>query len=453
MRFPIETIREKILSEDREVREFAVAYFSRSGSRDPLVFDYVLQAFEKFGLEGAFGLNTFDDELHLTSDSFAKVLDILEKSRRSNTEPARAIRRELSDLLTWADADLLGEFESPLRKARFLDDECRARILERLDLRKIGPEECWAELGLFAEQAHKHRAIDFDRITMLTKAMKPHKQALAERVLELLARKIDENSIDYWLEYIAIELAGELNIQESVPLLVNKLFATRDMMPEELENALRKIGTDEVTELLKANYARGSSHCRYSVATILERIKSDKAAKTCLELLLEENDADVKTILALSLLNQWWTESLIPVQKACSADVFSRKSYSVDKTLVVAAKAMEVSLPEFEEWSAAMKEQNDAWRKSDKNIFAMIGRELETLSGLFAEILTADQVEVPSPSLNTQPVVDLSTATRPFRAGARVGRNEPCPCGSGKKFKKCCLKVGTESSVDSIRFT
>jgi len=20
----------------------------------------------------------------------------------------------------------------------------------------------------------------------------------------------------------------------------------------------------------------------------------------------------------------------------------------------------------------------------------------------------------------------------------RVGRNEPCPCGSGKKFKKCC---------------
>jgi len=21
----------------------------------------------------------------------------------------------------------------------------------------------------------------------------------------------------------------------------------------------------------------------------------------------------------------------------------------------------------------------------------------------------------------------------------RVGRNQPCPCGSGKKFKKCCI--------------
>jgi uncharacterized protein YecA (UPF0149 family) len=21
----------------------------------------------------------------------------------------------------------------------------------------------------------------------------------------------------------------------------------------------------------------------------------------------------------------------------------------------------------------------------------------------------------------------------------KVGRNDPCPCGSGKKFKKCCM--------------
>jgi preprotein translocase subunit SecA len=24
------------------------------------------------------------------------------------------------------------------------------------------------------------------------------------------------------------------------------------------------------------------------------------------------------------------------------------------------------------------------------------------------------------------------------RASAKVGRNDPCPCGSGKKYKKCC---------------
>ena len=25
------------------------------------------------------------------------------------------------------------------------------------------------------------------------------------------------------------------------------------------------------------------------------------------------------------------------------------------------------------------------------------------------------------------------------RRPPRIGRNEPCPCGSGKKFKHCCL--------------
>jgi hypothetical protein len=27
---------------------------------------------------------------------------------------------------------------------------------------------------------------------------------------------------------------------------------------------------------------------------------------------------------------------------------------------------------------------------------------------------------------------------QPVRRAAKIGRNEPCPCGSGKKFKKCC---------------
>jgi len=26
-----------------------------------------------------------------------------------------------------------------------------------------------------------------------------------------------------------------------------------------------------------------------------------------------------------------------------------------------------------------------------------------------------------------------------IRQGPKIGRNDPCPCGSGKKYKKCCL--------------
>ncbi|PKL24773.1 MAG: hypothetical protein CVV47_10095 [Spirochaetae bacterium HGW-Spirochaetae-3] len=34
---------------------------------------------------------------------------------------------------------------------------------------------------------------------------------------------------------------------------------------------------------------------------------------------------------------------------------------------------------------------------------------------------------------------DVKTATV-VRATPKVGRNEPCPCGSGKKYKQCCGK-------------
>jgi len=31
-----------------------------------------------------------------------------------------------------------------------------------------------------------------------------------------------------------------------------------------------------------------------------------------------------------------------------------------------------------------------------------------------------------------------SEASQPASRGKKIGRNEPCPCGSGKKYKKCC---------------
>jgi uncharacterized protein len=34
-----------------------------------------------------------------------------------------------------------------------------------------------------------------------------------------------------------------------------------------------------------------------------------------------------------------------------------------------------------------------------------------------------------------------------LRSGPKIGRNDPCPCSSGKKFKKCCGADGAPPSV------
>jgi uncharacterized protein YecA (UPF0149 family) len=55
------------------------------------------------------------------------------------------------------------------------------------------------------------------------------------------------------------------------------------------------------------------------------------------------------------------------------------------------------------------------------------------------KIYTQQQVEAMDSETQNymRPMVVAPTLAQ--RVRRKVGRNESCPCGSGKKFKKCCL--------------
>ena len=60
------------------------------------------------------------------------------------------------------------------------------------------------------------------------------------------------------------------------------------------------------------------------------------------------------------------------------------------------------------------------------------------LNELKTDIISAD---IPDESLRQSMLEQLDGITNEPRVPVRhtnVGRNEPCPCGSGKKYKKCC---------------
>ena len=54
----------------------------------------------------------------------------------------------------------------------------------------------------------------------------------------------------------------------------------------------------------------------------------------------------------------------------------------------------------------------------------MLQREFEGFEPIDLQTLDTDE-----------PEIEVGTIIKYDR---RVGRNEPCPCGSGKKYKKCC---------------
>ena len=61
--------------------------------------------------------------------------------------------------------------------------------------------------------------------------------------------------------------------------------------------------------------------------------------------------------------------------------------------------------------------------------YAFLGRKIYELQ--------LDDESVDDRDVNS--VRDHFVAEQPFTAEPKVGRNDPCSCGSGKKFKKCCL--------------
>ena len=62
-------------------------------------------------------------------------------------------------------------------------------------------------------------------------------------------------------------------------------------------------------------------------------------------------------------------------------------------------------------------------------------QQLSCYSGQSTELLASMEKMVMG---QTAPKVATDTLS-PFNSAAGAGRNDPCPCGSGKKFKKCCL--------------
>jgi len=58
----------------------------------------------------------------------------------------------------------------------------------------------------------------------------------------------------------------------------------------------------------------------------------------------------------------------------------------------------------------------------------------------------SEWVEVPSEAdLLAEPKNNLRQSR--VARGKELGRNEPCPCGSGKKYKKCCISIGHTKAI------
>jgi hypothetical protein len=73
----------------------------------------------------------------------------------------------------------------------------------------------------------------------------------------------------------------------------------------------------------------------------------------------------------------------------------------------------------------------------------------DDLDGDWGEELEDEELEDEEDDLDDKPAQDYEEESLPSRQ--KAGRNDPCPCGSGKKFKKCCLGKEQSQQEKEIR--
>ncbi len=97
--------------------------------------------------------------------------------------------------------------------------------------------------------------------------------------------------------------------------------------------------------------------------------------------------------------------------------------------------------------------QHDPYTMYRLEGFDMFDEMVEEIRQDTAKMLISAQIRVNAPETMQRKQVAKITGTsgddgslkkQPVKAGKKIGRNDPCPCGSGKKYKHCHGKAGAE---------
>ena len=128
------------------------------------------------------------------------------------------------------------------------------------------------------------------------------------------------------------------------------------------------------------------------------------------------------------------------IYKIEAFELWKKMLWELNSKVVGTLMRGHIAVPDYEEnkkaeeaqkaaQAAQMAAQEAARRASSYNPYAGYSTTRETYEGEYAQREAARNVNRPAPGTR-----------QPAKAQPKVGRNDPCPCGSGKKYKNCCGK-------------
>jgi hypothetical protein len=328
-------------------------------------------------------------------------------------------------------------------EARHFLPDLQAPLTERLRMVSWDAATCWQRLEGFCEEGKDKQytnEVDLGHANRIVEALARYGKDCEEKLRAVLSQKVEDFNHNplKWLEPLGVRLAGQAHLDSTIPLIVVKLLEDGgDLLNEECAEALTRIGRPAVLEAVAGAFPRSEHHFRLYATEPLEHIHSDLAVEKCLHLLGQEKDDDIRMNLAHAPLSQFAQEGIGAARRLLVGRELDFESRGLRNYLLETCTIMGERFPEYDEWLAAEKAEKEEHRRRVKELEGdpkgLLLFALEKLTGKKA-------ADVPRATPPWPPAAHLTLPRKP-EVKQKVGRNAPCPCGSGKKFKNCCMRT------------
>lgn len=288
----------------------------------------------------------------------------------------------------------------------------------RVELAGLTSGQCLNRLEEALAACHDPKAKKFPhaeaaRLTRICERLGELGAPAEEQIREWLNHNPDSDpSIDDWRAGAAIQLVGfaKLGSADIAGKLVEMYNLDWDWSNELIPLALQRTGSRTALEKVIARYPELSWHARLYLCGVLEKLRFPETEAAVAGLLAREDADDLRGNIGLALAHYASPESLRIAEKVFWEHPHDRERFNIAETLYAYAKIRGEDRPELEIWRQKMEAQR-------RRI-----HDFESGRNPALPFLNRPPAPGPAPSR--------------FKD---VGRNDSCPCGSGKKFKKCCL--------------
>ncbi|MEQ8789945.1 MAG: SEC-C metal-binding domain-containing protein [Pirellulaceae bacterium] len=452
-----------ILRPEEQLRVHALGYFVEAHSEDASLMPLVIKAVEQYGREDAFHLLRRADHLSQTAETIDWLIGELGRDFDTQDLVWDNYCFAVALILLNAEPALLIDRQDEIFAARCFPNRLAPLLEQRLKLHTMNWRSLWGKLVEFCEQypdidqmplVAVRRGNEF--VDALARRLTAHPEERAEFDSEHVSPQGD---IEATITAFEARLAGSIRDEKRAAWLIRSLHNAPTLACDEVIGALVRIGTDEIVQRLVEAYPDADVQFQSYVPGVLAHIHSDFAADACMNLFEQAYDMETAANLAHACLDQFDDRAISPVHELVhdmmdeEIDVEVADLFHV---LVMTSMFTGVEFPGFDEWKEVSEKANwGAVEHQSIRISDGFFDETKTLQSVIIEIAkqggwqSAEEIDDEYDEFEDEVVEQSPSARTITREAPRVGRNDPCPCGSGKKYKKCCLHRtnGGRSSV------